>query len=416
MTVRLHKGYSTTPNTYIEFYSINCNTSQPDIALRFPSTAFPRIPLVTRNLKMERTGETGYGMLRCDMELDSFIVGNKHSEIVGKYLILENLVGRNDLFMSYVTNTDSGASNEHRVVYNKRVYIDGINEPQSWKQHDGDFKISLHYFINVCDLNNSFGIEASFDQFDLEEYNNENGQSTSIHSYKFDPPPLYSAQVERVNSSHTSSLNSPSGEFLRRNRVITLNGILKADTNFTLSQKMGQLEYAFSIDGVLNYGQWSKPTYVQEGPIFEESLPHSHVKYTIKLVCYENEIQEMQCSRTFSRVHRHLKVEERLYCLKTEVEQFHMSGQYVDYEIRLKAKNRQEARNLLKRELQSFIFSSGAHEVPGGNERWEDDRTIIVNLKKYYKEPILYNVETPMSQELGQPIHGWEIPAGVNLY
>jgi hypothetical protein len=413
-----------TRNTYIELYTAkdcgkdsNGNTlpvnQQQEIVLRFPSNNFPRIPLISREISIDRQGEVGYGILKCNMTLQSFITGDRHSDIVSKYMDLERLIGMNDLYMSYVTNIGNGVANEHRVVYDKRVYIDNISQPQGWKQHMGEFVVSLHYFINRCDLVNSFGIEASFMQFDLENYNETT--STSYLTYKFDPTPLISFSVKKKGSSYRSSTKTPYGEQIKRSREITLNGILKEDSHSKLKDKMDKLEKAFSENGILNYGDWTKKVYVESGPDFTETLPHSHVNYSIKLICDEEDIHTLTVRRTFSRVHRFLKIDDRLYCGKTEEEEFHESGQYVDYEITLGSDSRQKTRRLLSRELLSLIYSGGK-EVPGGSESWEDDRTIKVNIKKFHKKAILPNIESNYEDANGNTKEGYEIPPGINPY
>lgn len=382
----------------------NCSIGDAeDILISFPSANFPRIPIITRNKAAVRSGNTGYGTTRINVTLNCFVTGNRHSDIVARYEQLEDVFDRNDLYMWYISG-----NGDFKIVNGIRVYIDSFSEPSSWKQNRGNFSITLHYFKVTCDYN-SFDIIATYGQTNLEGYDPENpmGQIPLV-SYKFDPCPLYSSNIQKINGESTASEFTPYGLPLEKNRIITLTGILKAEKYRDyevdglpvdgLKTKMDKLEEAFSRHGVLDYGDWTRQVYIESGPVFELSLPHAFVKYTIKLRCHEDEIYELSCVREFTRIHHHAVVDERLYCLKTEVDEFHESGQYVNYSMTLKAKSREKARELLKRELSLFVTAGGT-EMPGGKEKWLNDRTIAIQFKKFYLEPILPNVEDTTEED-----------------
>ena len=386
-------------NTEIYFSNKeNCIDSNDEtVVIKFPSVDFPRIPLISRKKSSLRQGDTGYGTNRIDVTLQCYVIGDRHSDIVRKYMLLQDAFDRNDLHMWYTVN-----NGEDKIIDGVRVYIDDYSEPSGWKQYDGTFSINIHYFKISCDYD-SFGIKAYFEGFNLEGYDPDNVDSQEARTtYNFDPAPLYSAQIEKVNGEPTASEFSPYGEILKQNRIITLSGLLKADhyedyvedgvNKDGLKTKMDDIVEAFSRHGVLHYGDWTYQVYIESPISFETTLPHSFVKYSIRLKCHEDEIYELKCTRDFSRIHHHAKVDERLYCLKTEVEEFHESGQYVDYSMTLKAKTREKARELLKKEWQLFVISGGI-EMPGGKERWLNDRTIVVTAKKFYLEPVLPNFE-----------------------
>lgn len=376
----------------------NCGSNEEDeVLIRFPSVQFPRIPLISRSKSSVKSGDLGYGTTRIDVTLDCFVTGDRHSDIVAQYEILENVFDRNDLYMWYISG-----NGDHKVINGVRVYISKFNEPSDWKQHKGRYSVGLYYFKNVCDYD-SFGISASYDQTSLESYDpdNPNGQEPQV-SYAFNPCPLWSSDIEKVNGEPTASEFTPYGEVLKKNRTIILTGMLKADhyENYIvngvpqdgLKTKIDKLHEAFSRHGVLNYGDWTRQVYIESGPTFETSLPHCFARYSIRLKCHEDEIYELKCTRDFTRTHHFAKVDDRLYCLKTEVDEFHESGQYVDYSMTLKAKTREKARELLRKELGQFVTPGGV-EMRGGKERWLNDRTISISLKKFYVEAILPNVE-----------------------
>jgi hypothetical protein len=97
-------------------------------------------------------------------------------------------------------------------------------------------------------------------------------------------------------------------------------------------------------------------------------------------------------------MHKFTKVRNRLYCKTIKVKQYtgwsgeYISGQYIDYSIRIKGKDRETTRYMLKDELASIIFSGG-YEMDGGSEHWLDDNFIEFNTKYFYKTAILPNVD-----------------------
>jgi len=358
------------------------------------------MPVVSRRLDCTRSGETGYGVVRVNMTLTGTLTGGSHSEIVYQYQILEGLVGRNDIVMTYKAGQNS-------IIENKRVYIDSVDEPSGWKQFSGAYQISIHYFVNKCDTVNSFGISAVYTKIkavDMSDILPPMSYYSPEQGYTFDPVPLWQSNTTPIKGEPTARETSPSGAELGNELEITLTGYLKAESHDELYQKMENLKSGTNGSGVLNYGLWTLYCYKSSGPMFGEVLPHAYVTYTIKVVSYDTEIQLLECSRSFTREHKHTKVTDRLYCKKVDVEQFvqteqgqyydrPFSGQYVDYSMRIRGKDRTHTRKLLKRELLPFIVKTGGYEMPGGSEKWLRDQSIQFDAQYYYPVPILNNVD-----------------------
>jgi hypothetical protein len=363
---------------------------------------FPLIPIISRKQSIARIGETGFGNYRTDMTLSGFFEATDHPDAVKKYLRLEALLSQSYAYFTY-------SAGDHAVASAQLVYFDELDEPLEWKQHDGSYTISFHYYTNRCDSAINF-LHCSYVPLPMEalrdtEYANletiaadyeEADEEENVHgSYSFRNAPLWTKNIKRQQPAPAYQF-SPSGAEFARKSQITLTGFLQGVSHESVMSEMELLENAFAKAGILNYGTWSGLFYPDGNVQFSQVMPDFYVQYTVAGESYDTEIYELRCSRSFSRTHRHPLIRPRKYCYITNVYEFHESGQTVSYSMSLKAKDRKRARQLLYDEFRAFVTEVDAEDMvlmEGGAEKWSDDNTIELNCTYYYREAILRNIE-----------------------
>lgn len=367
-------------------------------------TDFPLVPLIARKQTIARVGDTGFGSYRTDMTLSGFFEARDHPDAVRKYLRLENILSQSYGYLSYKVSSVDG---EHIVAWDQLVYIDDLDEPMEWKQHDGAYTISFHYFTDRCDSGINF-LRCSYIPFptsvlkatDYDQlgimaaaYEDADDEENIHGTYNFRNAPLWTKNIKR-QQSHPTYQSLPSGSEVARKSEITLVGILQGTGYENVMAKMEALEDAFEHAGILNYGTWSGLFYPDGNVQFSQVMPDFNVQYTIRGESYDTEIYSMKCSRTFTRTHHHPLIRPRKYCFITNVYEFHESGQTVTYSMSLQAKDRKRTRQLLYDEFKNFVTEKDDMVLmDGGTERWTDDNTIELTCSYYYREKILTNLE-----------------------
>jgi len=362
----------------------------------FGTTKFPNVPLFSREPSYERDGNIGYGKKRIDCTLTGFIEENDAYELQLLYAKLDEVFEHNDIRFTYKIEQESpagsGVWNTTVVMDEEPVYIDKVSEPSGWKFYNGEYNIAFHYYKNDA-YTNDLGIAAHYLQ-DAACITSPGAAAL----YLFEPAPSIGRNTNRKRDWNSSG-KSKSGKKIGNEVMIDIKGFLSADNEEDLYAKMTEMEDALKvIKGTLTYGSFTKQVRLVSGPNFSPIFIRNHVDYTIRFAYNTENLYEITTDLKFSRMHKFTKVKNRLYCKTIKVKQYtgwsgeYISGQYIDYSIRIKGKDRETTRYMLKDELASIIFSGG-YEMDGGSEHWLDDNFIEFNTKYFYKTAILPNVD-----------------------
>ena len=328
------------------------------------------MPLFTRQLDYMRPTDQGFGGKRLNCSLSGFTQGNNHREVVANYQALLNIVKCNNLRFVYQA--------DDLPIIDTQVYVDDYNEPSDWKEYEGDYNISFHYFEQPTHSLASLGIQAQY-----------------VHAtgtYVFDPTPLWSSGTKLNREDWRSSRILPSGASYASEVGVSLQGRLHADDATALRAKMTALEEAFRTDGSLNYGTWTRDMRVDSGPQFSQSFPRNYVDYTIELRYDTEGIIEFSSTRSFGRLHNFPKIKELPWCNTVRIRTFSPLGQRVNYSIKIRANSTTQARSLLANEAANLVTLGGV-ELEGGTEDWDDMKhSVSLSFSKYYYPPILTNL------------------------
>lgn len=385
-------------------YRTNNNTPIQYSRFDFGTTAFPNVPLFSREPSYERDGNTGYGKKKIDCTLSGFIEENDAYLLQLLYAKLEEVFEHNDVRFTYQIQQESPAGsgiwNTTTIMNEVPVYIDKVGEPSGWKFYNGEYTINFHYYQNDS-YTNDLGIIAHFLQ-----------DATCIPSpgaaalYIFDPAPSIGRNTDRKRDWNSSN-KSMYGNTIGKEVMIDIKGFLAADNEPALHAKMSNMEDAFKITaGTLTYGSFSKYVRVVNGPNFAPGFTRNHVDYTIRLAYNTEDLYEITTNIKFTRSHKFTKVKHRLYCKKIKIKQYvgysgeSLSGQYIDYSIKIKAADRETARSMLKDEFSAMLFGGG-YEMEGGGESWPDDNSIDFQVKYFYETAIIENVNIDPSVPTG---------------
>lgn len=354
----------------------------------------PNFPLVGRQIQSVRGNEdsTG-GIRRVQVTLRGFFLGNEHKDLYVKYLALQAAISTGAVDFVY---TDSGSTANPGVlkIYNGRVYIDSLSEPEDWKMYDGEYTIAFHYFEKYT--SNDLITNASY--------------TGSAGTINFSPCPTWSHNIKPHKASSRQSRLAPSGAKVGSVGTISLHGKLVnsslhgAGTSFpavnpdptTLMTEMARWENILhqggsTTDGTLNYGAFSKAV------IFEEiswgaGIPNESIDYEAKFTYDLEAIIELSVKRSYSRINFQPQIDELRYCNARLIRLGNISGQEVTYTVKLRADTISHARSLLATEL-AVLVTAGGIEMPGGVETWdEDNRSVDVTIKKFHNFGILSNI------------------------
>lgn len=326
-------------------------------------------PIVGRRIDHVRKGDQGHSRQQVNITLNGFFEGNNHKEIVDKYEKLKKVVECNDAILYY----HDGA----REVINKRVYLDAIAEPESWKFYDGFYSVNLHYFEEPTYDATQLGITASY--------------SSSAGPYNFDHAPFISFGSTPNRDNHRGLRTSLGGTIIQPTVDIRLDGFLTAANHAALMVKKAALEAAFSQDGTLNYGSLSMRLFVERVE-FGSTFPRDYIDFGISAKFEAPGIREFSATRTFSRLHRNPKIRMRPFCGNPLVRLLSISGQEIGYYMKAKGDSITECRNFLSQEAQLYVFGGGV-EQPGGTEVENiNEISLTLNFRKFHSFPIVDNV------------------------
>lgn len=349
----------------------------------FGTKSFPNVPLILRAASYERDSNVGYGKKRINVTLNGFLEGDNHEEVVRMYKKLSDVFVHNDLRFTYEIIDTFGT---YKIIDDQPIYMDSYNEPSAWKQYNGDYEITFHYYEDQC-YTTDLGIRVV--------YTPDETLIANPDSYIFNPCPMISKNSNRKRDWNADN-KTRYGKKIGKEVYVTLKGFLSASSNVTLQTKIDRLEQIFSLAtrGSLTYGCFTHEVRIVQEPQFSLTFPRNHVDYEIQLAYGTDEIFEISTEITFSRVHKFPKIRNRLYCAKIEVTEYIPSGQYVDYSLRLKAKDRETTRQRAQDEFNALVYQPGlSYKLEGGTERWLDDNSIEIKDRRFYIDAILINIE-----------------------
>lgn len=330
---------------------------------------FQDLPLVGRSYDYSRVAQQGASRKNVTVNLNGFLVGDRHTDIISQYLELVSVLESGYLRLYY--------HDGNQQVIDRYVYVQSYTEPSDWKEYDGNYTIVCSYPSDNTQESAELGLTAS--------YVTEDG------TYQFDPIPAYSKSKASMRED-PYDLDYADDLRVADQVTITLTGFVQADNPSALQVKMDALDAAFSKDGTLNYLGWSWP--VQRGALqWNSDTPINYATYTINFTYRDTALYKIDVSRTNPRLHPFLKVVDRPYCGTPYSKHFptYVSGQYVTYSVAVKAIDVATAVSILKDELARIVIAGGI-ENAGGTQKY-DERTnsASVTVTYYYNTPVILN-------------------------
>lgn len=357
-----------------DFFTLTLTSTNGGV-FDFTSNCDP--PLIERSIGYMQLGDQGPSHRRINVNLAGFFLGEQHSDIITRYQQLKAALADSSCMLYY----NDGAN----LIINKRVYIDGINEPSDWKQYDGHYQIALHYFESTID-SSSLGILCSY--------------SSQSGSFLFSPTPLWSRSMGPTRGNLNQNRRSYAGLQISTEGTITLHGFFQSENSepAEIEAQIISLRSAIRSDGILTYGPVTGPVYAGVLSV-PEVFPRDYCEYTLTFKHYTDAIYTTSLKRRFSRLHCNPRIKELPYCNKKLVQLLGASGQTVNYSLKLSASSISAARGLLETEVTAVLAGTGGQygsgiELPGGEEVWDDDElSVEVNFSRYHPVPILANIE-----------------------
>ncbi len=345
---------------------------------------FADLPLISRGVAyMRRHPSVPTDRKKISVVLSGFFTGNTHAEIMDQYEALKAVVS--DSKVAWVYN--DGVSE----IANGPVYIESYSEPSSWKQYEGDYRLTFSYYEKQS---TPFPFVVSFVK---------TGGSPTL---TFSPIPVWARVIKPNKMSTTGRTLTPAGENIGSEVTINLQGSivdtsLSADdpaatsANVILAQQNtfeAALEnFGTGVSGTLNYGPFSQTCYVESFGFAPGSL-QDYTDYDIVLKYFTEAVMKLSATVSYDRIHNNPKIEERPYCGDRRITFGNVSGQVVNYSIKLWADSIVNARNLLADEVATLVAGGGI-ELPGGIELWNyDTASVAVTIKKFHDAYILANL------------------------
>jgi len=350
------------------------------------------LPLVSRSVAYsKRTPSEPIARRRINVTLNGFFTGDRHADIVEKYSALKTILqsGKVSWYYRAPQFNNDGSFKEWITIADGPVYMVSLNEPEEWKEYDGNYSISFYYFERLV-ANNPFS--ATF--------------VNSAGTITFDPVPPWVHKIKHTRKVPGDGL-SPSGANISSEGSINLNGhIVDANLNINsgptdsvaadLYSSINTMQNILMLNksgtsGILNYGPFSKAVYVDSFDLAEGVLQNS-IDYSISMKYYTSEIISLSTKRSYSRLHYNPKIIERPACGDRLIKYGNLSGQNVNYFIKISAESLSTARSLVATEYATLLVAGGV-EMPGGNEIWnDDDNSVTLNVNKFYNNYILSNL------------------------
>lgn len=332
------------------------------------------MPLLGRRIEYMRQSDQGYSNRRVNCDMSGFFDRRHHADVMAAYKLLIDIIKANDALFVYTTTDPLGVVTD---IIRKRVYVDNYADPADWKEYQGDWTLSFHYFeppdFSLADL----GIVASY--------------QTAATLYPFEQTPNWSHSLKPNRTSFRASRFTPSGGTISSEATITLTGTLTADDHAALSVKVNNLLQALQLDGTLHYGAWSSQARV-DGYEIPQTFPRDYCNYSITFKYDITNIYSFKATRSFSRLHSFPKIKEYPYCGTRRIQTFFPSAQTVKYYIHIQSASLAAARSLLANEAM-LLITPGGLEMEGGTEDWDDtELSVTLNCTKFYDPPLLSNL------------------------
>jgi hypothetical protein len=329
------------------------------------------MPIMSRRIDNARALDQGHSRVKYTVTFSGFFTGNTHDEIIEKYMALEKSLKVNDLQVYYYDG-------QRELMNYVTCYLDSLNEPGDWKQYDGTYAITLHYFGDVTD-STSLGIQALY--------------TSSVGTYSFLPPPNWSSTKKPVRKNPYRSRVSGYGNRISDDVVVTLSGFVARDSHSELKAEAELMDSIFAEDGQLDYGEWSDTVRIVSRNI-PTVFPVNYFNYSIQIAYKTEDIHSISSKRIYGMVHKNPKIKERFYCDDIDVKEYGSSGQEVQYDASVSSKTIELARELLAQEVMLLVHPDGVL-LKGGTETQDDDALkVSVSFKRYYKTPPLANIYT----------------------
>ena len=331
------------------------------------------VPLISRGIENIRKNDQGPICRRkITYRLSGFVEGIDHESVITEYNNIFSVLSDSNALLTY----NDGSSN---ILNQVPVRIGSMEEPESWKQHFGDYNIELWYFTDVSEETSVNKMAVSW-----------SGTSPVTTAYSFEKTPTWS-KVRANNNGVCDTILTMSGAEIQANTTARLTGCLYASDSSTLRTKMELLESSFRGAGILTYNGFVQSMFANKVE-FSETNPVNYAEFTIDLKYLLTGVQEFSISRSITRPHNNVRVTERFYCGDRRIEQLGASGQTITYTASIKADSIANARSLLSSELTSYIIAGG-NEMSGGVE--DEDP---VNCRVRVRVPIFYS--TPVVSAL----------------
>lgn len=346
---------------------------------------FADLPLISRGVAYMRSHPSvPTDRKKIAVVLSGFFTGNTHAEIMDQYEALKAVVSDSKAIWVY----NDGVS----VIANGPVYIESFNEPSSWKQYEGDYRLTLSYYEKQAGLH---PFVVSFIK---------TGDSPTL---TFSPVPTWARVIKPNKMSTTGRTLTPAGKNIGSEVTINLQGSM-VDASLSVDGpaassyiavygqqvafKAALENFGEGTSGTLNYGSFSQTCYVESFGFAPGAL-QDYTDYNIVLKYYTADVMKLSAKIRYGRIHNNPKIEERPYCGDRRITFGNVSGQEINYNIKLWAGSVLNARDLLAEEV-AVLVAGGGIELPGGSELWDyDTASVAVTIKKFHNAYILANIE-----------------------
>lgn len=350
------------------------------------------VPLFSRRVDYMRPLDQGYGGRKLICTLSGFFEGKEHTDIIGKYKQLINVIKANDVTFTYRGDNTTLSD----VMVEQRVYMDDYVEPTDWKEYQGDYNLTFHYFEQPTAAN-TLGIIAKY-QPKLNSKQQDPAKPDIYVSggdpaaYTFDPVPYWDCRLATTREDWHGEKVTAYGRSLANEMSVTLTGRLHSDSHANLKKKIDALHKAFEYDGQLTYGEFINDVKVVDISI-PTTFPRDYVDYQITLKYNTSGVLKFVSKRRIARLHNFPKITELPWCNTVRVKEFAPLGQQINYYIQLQATSMATCRSLLVNEAKMIVIPNGI-ELDGGTQEEDDNtNTITLSFSKYYKTPVLSNIE-----------------------
>lgn len=336
-------------------------------AYEFPQE---KIPLISRRVTAQRTSDQGGGHRRIDITFNGYFTANSHTLIMAKQAQLIDLCNAHQLKVFYNDGTNI-------ILNNQLIYMEGIGEPEQWRQRLGDYSISGYYFEKLDDSWNDLVVSYS----------------SVAGSFQWEQLPVLGISSKRARSSALAHETLPSGTAVGTEVSLQVAGELCESTHGDLITARANMELALSRDGTLNYGGLSfacRVNQIQWAPY----VPSDFWPFMIDFTYFLSGITNFECLVNYSRITLNPIIHENPNCPNEPivVNRFNQ-GQWVDYSFHIEGLSLIALRTALLNEF-NFVVAPNGYEPAGGKEAHNlQEPKIDLNFTKFYKIPILNNIE-----------------------